>query len=297
MSDCFVANVTPKDFDRLKNDLISQGFSLSRPMYMVFNAKKEGISVSLYENGKITVQGKNKKEWIEFYLEPEILHTVSYSYASELIDRTPRMGCDEAGKGDFFGPLCVCCLYADGPAIEQLAKWGVKDSKALNDTTIHKLAGQIKTVCQYKILALMPPKYNEIYAKIHNLNRLLAWAHMAALKEVHEKTGCRKATLDQFASPALMDSYLNSAKIDVELSQYTKAESDIVVAAASILARDAFVTKIADLGKQFDMELPKGAGPQVLRAAKLFISRHSSELLREVAKIHFKTYDQVTNSL
>ncbi len=187
MSDCFVANVSPSDFDKIKNDLISQGFILSAPAYMVFSAKKEGISINLYQNGKITVQGKNKKEWIEFYLEPEILKNISYSYASELVDKTPRMGCDEAGKGDFFGPLCVCCLYADSPAIEQLSKWGVKDSKKLSDTTIHKLAGQIKSVCQYKILVLNPSKYNELYEKIHNLNRLLAWAHMAALKEVHEK--------------------------------------------------------------------------------------------------------------
>ncbi len=297
MSDCFVATISSDDFEKLKNDLLSQGFSLSNPINTILSAKKEGIHISLYKNGKITVQGKNKKEWIEFYLEPEILHDISYTYASTLVDKTPRMGCDEAGKGDFFGPLCVCCAYADSAAIEQMGKWGIKDSKKLSDISIHKLALQIKTVCQYKILVLSPLKYNELYGKIHNLNRLLAWAHMAAIKEVHEKTGCKKAVLDQFAPAPLMNSYLNSSKLDVDLVQFTKAESDIVVAAASILARDAFVTKIDDLSRQFDIKIPKGASNQVIEAAKKIVARYSVETLREISKTHFKTYEQVINSL
>src|ERR1700730_9538190 len=108
----FTAKIDLKLADKIKNDLIEQGFEISRPPYTVFAAKKTGISCTLYESGSLTVQGKEMQHFIEFYLEPEILQEFQFSHPEAHLDTTPHIGMDEAGKGDFFGPLCVAAVFA-----------------------------------------------------------------------------------------------------------------------------------------------------------------------------------------
>src|SRR6218665_461524 len=93
-----------------------------------------------------------------------------------------HIGVDESGKGDFFGPLVIAACYV-GP--EHLAELeGVKDSKKLTDPQAMRLAEIIKKTCPCYVLCIMPPKYNELYAKIGNLNKLLAWGHAQAIEKV-----------------------------------------------------------------------------------------------------------------
>src|SRR5690606_15262359 len=126
----------------------------------------------------------------EFYLEPQVLHNLSYSNPHIHLDMTPRIGMDEAGKGDFFGPLCTAAVYADEEGIKTLLQMKVKDSKKTNDALILQLAQKIKTHFPYAIVRLFPEKYNELYAKFRNLNHLLAWTHTTALQDVVQKTNC-----------------------------------------------------------------------------------------------------------
>ncbi len=290
---CFTASVDLSLADKLKADLDSQGFEISTPPYTIFSAKKRGVSCTLYESGKLTVQGKEMAPFIEFYLEPEILNHFHFSHPGALLDITPRIGMDEAGKGDFFGPLCVAAVYADSPGIAELQKMGVKDSKNLSPATIAKLAKKIRASYAYTSIRLFPHKYNELYAKFKNLNRLLAWMHVAALGDLVQKTGCKRAILDQFANPVVVETSLKQKKLEVHLEQKVRGEEDLVVAAASIIARAGFVEGIQTLSEEMGMELPKGASKQVIVAARKLIVLKGPEIMGRVAKTHFKTMKEL----
>lgn len=291
---CFVTTIDLKHADRLQRDLENQGFTLGKGPYMVFQAKKKGVSCTLYQSGKLTVQGKDKGDFITYYLEPEILKTFTYSHPAAQIDKRPRIGIDEAGKGDLFGPLTICALHAGEKEIEFLLELGVKDSKKLSDRTILKQAAAIKKRCAHQILELKPKTYNALYARFRNLNHLLAWGHVTALADVLEKKPCRTVIIDQFAAEHVIERALERKKLAIEVTQRHRGEEDLVVAAASIIARASFVTAIDNLSAAYGQRLPKGASKEVRTALKLFCSRHGKEALADVAKLHFKTIQEVS---
>lgn len=286
---CFVTNIDLTLKEKFREDLIDQGFQLTTPPYTIFSAQKKGISCTLYTSGKLTVQGKDKEDFIQFYLEPEILKALTYSHPEIDIDLTAHIGIDEAGKGDFFGPLCIGGVYADETMIKELLAIGVKDSKTLSDNHIIQLKTKIQKICPHSIVRIFPKKYNELYASFHNLNRLLGWGHATAICELVEKTGCRTIIIDQFANENIVESALRQKHLDADLTQKHKAESDPVVAAASILARAAFVEGLEKLSKQVGMVLPKGASAAVIAAGKALVAKEGEAILEEVAKLHFKT--------
>jgi ribonuclease HIII len=292
---CFVATIDLSLAEKLRADLIEQGFEMTSPAHTLFSAQKKGVSCTLYTSGKLTVQGKEMNDFISFYLEPEILQSVNYSYPEIGVDFRSRIGIDEAGKGDFFGPLCVAGVQADEAKIKELLSIGVKDSKNISDPVIMKLSVKIKQICPHSIVRISPRKYNELYHNFRNLNHLLGWGHATAISELVEKTGCREVIIDQFASESVVINALKKKQTEVSLTQRHKGESDPVVAAASILARAAFVEGIDLLGKQYEMELPKGASDKVIQAGKLLVRTFGKGVLEQVAKMHFKTAEIVLN--
>jgi ribonuclease HIII len=202
-----------------------------------------------------------------------------------------HIGVDESGKGDFFGPLVVAACYV-GP--EHLAELdGVKDSKKLTDKQALGLATKIKAVCPHSILAIGPAKYNELYAKFKNLNTLLAWGHARAIENVLELQPCNLVISDQFAAGghAVKRALYEKGKA-VEFRSMVRAEADIAVAAASILARAEFLRRLERLGAEFGVTLPKGA-TNVIGPGKQFVAKHGAAALPMVAKMHFKTSGQV----
>lgn len=290
----FVAQIELSMQKPLRDLLEEQGFEISQPAYTLFSGKKAGISCTLYDSGKLVVQGKNKDEFIEFHLEPNILKSFGYGYAEKPVhDETARIGIDESGKGDFFGPLCVAGVYASGSAITALADIGVKDSKAMNDSAILRVAVEIRRNYQHHVLRINPLKYNELYSKFQNLNRLLAWAHATTIESLVEKTKCRNVIVDQFANEEVVKTALKRKSLEVNLTQRHRAEEDLVVAAASILAREAFLMGLKQLGEQFSITLPKGASKQTIEAANKFVAMHGREQLGHVGKLHFKTLDSI----
>ncbi len=290
---CFTAQVDLKLASKLQEDLHNQGFTFTTPPYTIFSAKKKGISCTLYESGKLTVQGKEKDPFIEFYLEPQILQSFHFSHPEAHLDLTPHIGMDEAGKGDFFGPLCIASVFANQEGIQNLLKIGVKDSKRLSDDVILKLAQKIRAQYPYTVIRLFPTKYNELHRKFKNLNRLLAWAHTAALADLSAKTGCQKALVDQFAEKHVMQQALQQKKLTVELEQKTHGEDDLVVAAASILARAAFVEGMQTLSQEYGIEIPKGANAKVIEAGRKLVAKFGADVLEKVAKTHFKTMSEL----
>lgn len=202
-----------------------------------------------------------------------------------------HIGVDESGKGDYFGPLVVAACYV-GP--EHLAELeGVRDSKKLTDPVAIRLATAIKRTCPHSVISIGPEKYNELYANIRNLNRLLAWGHARAIENVLEVQPSELVISDQFADPTYLRNKLFDKGKTIELRSMVRAESDIAVAAASILARAEFLRRLKMLGEDNGVALPKGAGPQVLQVGKKIFSQGGLAALRKVAKLHFKTTDQI----
>jgi len=286
---CFVAQIDLAHASRLETDLKERGFELSYPEYTLFRARKKGISCTLYKSGKLVVQGRDKGDFITFYLEPNILDAFTYSYPHASSNLTPHIGVDESGKGDFFGPLVIGSVFADREGIMALAKMGVRDSKKMTDIAIIKCAKHIRSHFCFALVTIFPQKYNTLYDKFKNLNRLLGWGHAKAIEDILRKTTCHQVTIDQFASEEVVASALKQKGIDIKLTQKHRGEEDTVVAAASIIARAAFIEGIDELSREFQIKLPKGATHSAIQAGRMFVTKHGRALLPRIAKMHFKT--------
>lgn len=209
-----------------------------------------------------------------------------------------RIGIDESGKGDYFGPLVIAAVFVDATTQGELTLIGARDSKKLSDGRVLEMAPDIKTICPHSVIVIGPQKYNELYAKIRNLNRLLAWGHAKALENLLERgVTCDRAISDQFGDERLILNALQEKGQTIVLDQRTKAESDLAVAAASILARAEFLVRLRRLSGEVGTTLPKGASPAVELAAKMIIKKHGRERLESVAKLHFKTTQAVLTGL
>jgi ribonuclease HIII len=204
-----------------------------------------------------------------------------------------RIGIDESGKGDYFGPLVIAAVFVDATTQGELTLMQVRDSKKISDGRILDMAPDIRTICPHSIIAIGPQRYNELYAKIRNLNRLLAWGHAKALETLLEKVSCERAIADQFGDERLILNALQEKGRTIVLEQRHKAESDLAVAAASIVARAEFLLRLARLSNEIGTTLPKGASPAVELAGRMIVKKHGEEQLRSVAKLHFKTTQAV----
>ena len=206
------------------------------------------------------------------------------------------IGTDEAGKGDYFGSIAVAGVYVNPETCRLLHAVGVRDGKRLSDSQVRKLAHKIRGHCAggISLVELEPYKYNKQYDTFRNngqnLNDLLASLHSEViLNLLKEHTECRHVLVDRFAKEEVLATQLRrSPNLDIELVQMPKAESDIAVAAASIIARDAFLQGLEQLSRDYQIQLPKGAF-QVIGPGKQFVERHGSEALYHVAKRHFRT--------
>ena len=267
--------------------------------YARFGGKRDKVNVVLYESGKLVVQGKGTREFVEFVLEPEILKEARLGYETELnpLMTVARIGVDESGKGDFFGPLCIAGVYVNESVCRVLVEAGVRDSKRISsDKRIAALAGAIRKApgCVWSVVPVGPESYNRLYGKMGNVNRLLAWGHARVIENLLEKGSAMdpapvRAISDQFAATkATVEKALLAKGRELELVQRHKAESDLAVAAASILARHEFVTRLAALSGEMEVELPRGAGKPVDIAAKALVDQHGEAGLHQVSKLHFR---------
>ena len=208
-----------------------------------------------------------------------------------------RLGTDESGKGDYFGPLVVAGFFLPEEQEEVLSELGVKDSKRFSDNRVRELAGLIKKGYTHSIVTIGPEKYNSLYTKLRNLNRILAWAHSRAIENILEEVNCKLAITDQFGDKAFVLNALMKRGKSIELIQRPKAEEDLAVAAASILARAEFLTRLYFLSKDIGMDLPKGASPLVEEAGLKLVKAHGVQVLDKVAKKHFKNTARILSSL
>jgi len=268
--------------------------------YARFAAEKGKTNLVFYESGKLVIQGKGTQEFIEFVLEPGILKEARLGYEAVLNPDllVPRLGVDERGKGDFFGPLCIAGAYVNESVVKAWKDSGIRDSKNISsDNRIKELAELIRKTpgCITAVVPIGNEAYNRRYAKMGSVNSMLAWGHARVIENLMGRRQAMnpppvRAISDQFAyHKDTVAKALMPLGRSIELVQKHRAEEDLAVAAASILARHEFVTRLGGLEKQFGMRLPKGASAAVDAAAKEFISKHGADNLPKVAKMHFRT--------
>jgi len=303
-SSSFTFKIDAAQAQKLRGLLAAQNFTFREVPYTLWGAQKQKLTVNAYTSGKLLVQGRGAKEFVEFTVEPEItgMAKVGYDEVHNPEMFQPHAGVDESGKGDFFGPLVIAGVYTDGDLPRKLLDLGVKDSKLItSDKRALEVADAIKecvTLDRFNVITIGPEKYNELYAKFANLNRLLAWGHATVIENLLTRwPACPRALSDKFAHESLIQRALKERGKGIVLQQRTKAESDIAVAAASVLARAAFLTRLKSLGEKFGVVLPKGASAQVKAVAREIFRKHGPEALKSVCKFHFKTFAEVTGQL
>ena len=294
----YTCKLAEPEAEALEDYLRRHGYQFRELPYARFAAEKEKVNLVFYESGKLVVQGKGTQEFVEFVLEPEILKQARVGYDSVLNPEMfhPRLGVDESGKGDFFGPLCVAGVYVNESVVKAWGDAGIRDSKNISsDKKIADLARLIRGTagCVTSVVPIGNEAYNRLYEKMGSVNAILAWGHARVIENLMQQRGKMdplpvRAISDQFASnKATVANALMALGREIELVQRHKAESDLAVAAASILARNEFVVRLGALEKEFGTKLPKGASAEVDAAAKEFVARHGGALSR-VAKTHFR---------
>jgi ribonuclease HIII len=259
----------------------------------------QDCNIALYKSGKCLAQGSGAQDWVTFVLEPQILLEAHLGYEKLLNPEAsqPHMGIDESGKGDFFGPLVIAAAFADERLTDALQEMNVRDSKTITtDRKALEMARDIRRLLgeRFAIVTIGPRAYNRLYASMRNVNKILAWGHARAIENLLEKVpDCPRAISDQFGPKRQIEQALMKKGRKIELVQRHKAESDMAVAAASVLARAGFLLALVDLQKKFGVPFPKGASAQVQDAAVKLIGKNKPEILLDIAKCHFKTADVV----
>ncbi len=206
-----------------------------------------------------------------------------------------HIGTDESGKGDYFGPLVVAGVYVPDEQQKVLQELGVKDSKRFSDNRVKEMADLVRKGYKHSVVAIGPEKYNELYGKLKNLNRILAWAHARAIENILEEVACTQAITDQFGDRLFVENAMMKKGRNIELIQRPKAEDDMAVAAASILARAEFLRRLYFLSKDFEIDIPKGSSPKSEEVGLLLMKKHGADVLGKVAKTHFKLTPRILN--
>jgi ribonuclease HIII len=284
--------LTPAQLDKLGEVLHGRGWPTREVQYARHAFDGDGVKVVAYESGKLVVQGKKTEDFVSHILEPEVTGEVLLGY--EEVNNPewfePHAGLDESGKGDLFGPVVSACVIADGPMVKSWMAAGIRDSKTITDGAILKMARQIAATqgVVIKTAFTSMPKYNELYLKFgENLNKFLAWLHGRALNDALDLRQPKWGLLDQFTKQPLVQKYVKDRDFDLQMR--TKAESDPVVAAASIIARATWLDQMKKLEELAGHKIPKGSGAQAKQTAKEIFQRVGEARMPEFCKMHFKT--------
>lgn len=288
----------------LLEDILKHGNYRPVPVEHTKIAAQTGdCKIALYKSGKCLVQGKGASDFVLFVLEPLVLKSFRLGYENIINPEAcrPHMGIDESGKGDFFGPLVVAAAYVDESLGEAMREMDIRDSKKITSDkkalemgrNLRKLLGK-----RYSLVKIGPKAYNRLYSRMRNINSILAWAHARAIENLLEiLPDCPRAISDQFGSKEQVEQALMKKGQQIKLVQQPRAESDVAVAAASVIARDIFIRSLKDMEKKYETPFPKGSSAAVKEAAVKLVKKHGPEILLETVKCHFKTTDAILEEL
>lgn len=252
-----------------------------------FQARHGDSVLNWYSSGKLVIQGKDASDLAEELYLMGLIKT-GWREKSEL-----RIGIDESGKGDYFGPLVVVAAVIDPEKEPQLIRLGVRDSKRISDALVKQIAEELQKIIPFSKVIINPKKYNELHFKMKNVNRILAWAHSRALENLLEKHPVQLAVADQFGDESLIQKALLEKGKQIQLVQRHRGEEDLAVASASVIARAEFLSRLDQFSREFGIELPKGVSEEVISAGKKLVAKKGAQALEEVAKTHFKITQKI----
>ncbi|MDP7113492.1 MAG: ribonuclease HIII [Myxococcota bacterium] len=271
---------------------------IAHGLKLVFPAGKKPAVVSIYHSRKKGLSvvpgggpGKAVAQQVAALLRPEP------ALPEEELALSRWAGTDEAGKGDYFGPLVTCGVVLDTDLAEEIVGMGAMDSKRLAGGRIESLARTLRRVLGDRAATVVvePQRYNQLYeqmrARGQKLNHMLAWCHGRVVKDLAERRHPFDAVVvDRFASRSLIQ---RSIPAGIELIARPRAEDNPAVAAASILARDTYVRRLQRLSDEIGLQLTPGAGPPVIRTGKKVVERHGADALGRIGKLHFRTTETI----
>lgn len=291
-----VYKLDKRNFEKFREHMRRLGFKFEERPHQIFLARYTKLTVNLYSSGKVTFGGKDDllRREVEWFLEQ--LGAAEESAISSDFSGITRIGTDEAGKGDLFGPLVVAGARVSPETEDALETIGVRDSKTIrSDKRIADISREVKQLLGkwgYDIVIIKPKRFNELYSEMKNMNILLGWAHARAIENIlKENEQCEMAVADKFGNKEYIEKALMKNGRRIELVQIPHAERDIAVAAASIIARDAFLNGMRKMEEEYGAHFPRGAS-KVVDAVREFVSMHGKELLPDVAKMNFSIIDK-----
>ena len=205
----------------------------------------------------------------------------------------PQIGTDESGKGDIFGPLVVAGVKIEKKDLKKLIELGIKDSKKLSDKNIQLIKSAILKGFKHEVVLISPQKYNELHKKMHNINRILAWAHARVIENLLSSTDASLIIIDRFADTEFIRSFLFEKGSKKDYIIEPKAEQYLSTALASIIARIHYVEYLKELESKYNMQFPPGAGEQAEEALRDFIKKYGTSALNKIAKLHFKNVEKI----
>jgi ribonuclease HIII len=280
-----VVRVAPARAAALRARLAEAKFEFRPVPHALFSVKGEGVVATFYASGKFVVQGSDPALFVEQWLAgAAAVVKPKHEPASAPNEDGPLIGSDECGKGDYFGPLVVCAVRLETGQSAELRGSQVRDSKTLDDQACLRLGAALRSRYAYAIEELAPPEYNATWKKPGQLNPMLADLHARAIRRLARPGD--HALVDKFADERLVASRLSD--LDLHLEQRVRAEAVPAVAAASIIAREHFLTALKELSDEAAVVLAKGAGDPTDRAAREYVRLHGFAGLAKVAKLHFK---------
>lgn len=222
------------------------------------------------------------------------------------------IGSDESGKGDSFGGICVSAVLIEKKQLINLENLQVTDSKKLSDHTVKLLAKSIQTtVMDHHTITLDPKQYNDLTKSLKNTNLLLTNLHCQLYQKLLEKNQLLRQTvtisIDQFANQELFVNYLNKLTNFTDKTMLLPDQflingetKSLVIAAASILARDSFINQLQLLNQKVNYDLPKGSSHGIEQAL-LFLNQQRGfsqiEQFKQVAKLNFKNVTKFLQQL
>ena len=273
----------------LESRLKTADFRFNSLAYGHFSARGAGVVINAYRSGKVVVQGGEVEDAVARWLSD--LGKPAKRASSEHLPTGALIGTDEAGKGDYFGPLVVAGVAVEEGREEELRALGVRDCKTLSDSKVNRLDAHIQHDFPFALVVQEPPEYNQTHQRVCNVNRMLAEAHAEVIATLRRRVpSLERVLVDRFATESLVENALRKRRVKATVFQAPRAEGHVAVAAASIVARATFLRSLAELGLIVDEELPKGgANAAVLRVGSRILRRDGMEGLAQVAKVHFKT--------
>lgn len=286
----------PTEIEKVKAHYASYKVERTAPG-VVFAAKLLDTAVTIYKSGKVMFQGNGASREAALWGGNS---KVKVSSGNTKGDTLPPnfsflsvIGSDETGTGDYFGPITVAACYVRADQVELIKELGVKDSKMLTDDSMRQMAPNLMATITHSVLVLKNEKYNDIQGRGWSQGKIKALMHNQALKHVLTKMAPEKPAyilIDQFAERGI---YYNHIKAEKEIIREnvlfsTKAEQlHVSVAAASIIARYAFLKEMDRLSEIANTIIPKGASAKVDEIAAKIYLKHGADFLKSITKWHF----------